>query len=54
MNVIHCPHCGTTNRVGSNFCNRCGADLRGDEADESVAAPTPDSSPGLSPDLSAE
>ena len=24
-----CPHCGTPNRAGSNFCNRCGADLRG-------------------------
>lgn len=31
MNVIHCPHCGTTNRVGSNFCNRCGANLHSDE-----------------------
>lgn len=31
MNVIHCPHCGTTNRAGSNFCNRCGANLRSEE-----------------------
>jgi len=31
MNVMHCPHCGTTNRVGSNFCNRCGVNLNSDE-----------------------
>lgn len=31
MPIILCPHCGTANRVGSNFCNRCGADLRGEE-----------------------
>jgi hypothetical protein len=45
MNVIHCPHCGTTNRAGSNFCNRCGANLRGDDVRESAstaaAADTP-------------
>lgn len=28
MSIIRCPHCGTTNRSGSNFCNRCGVDLR--------------------------
>jgi len=28
MNTIHCPHCGTANRAGSNFCNRCGTELR--------------------------
>lgn len=28
MSPILCPHCGTANRVGSNFCNRCGASLR--------------------------
>lgn len=31
MPIILCPHCGTANRVGSNFCNRCGADLRDEE-----------------------
>lgn len=30
MAAILCPHCGTPNRTGSNFCNRCGADLRGE------------------------
>lgn len=30
MSIIRCPHCGTTNRSGSNFCNRCGVDLRED------------------------
>ncbi len=31
MTTIHCPHCGVANRTGSNFCNRCGTDLRTDE-----------------------
>ncbi len=31
MSVIRCSHCGTTNRTGSNFCNRCGTDLRDQE-----------------------
>lgn len=34
MSVIHCPHCGTTNRAGSNFCNRCGANLHSEEAQD--------------------
>lgn len=34
MSVIHCPHCGTTNRAGSNFCNRCGANLQSEEAQD--------------------
>ncbi len=34
MNVIRCSHCGTTNRTGSNFCNRCGTELHSDETDE--------------------
>jgi hypothetical protein len=25
---MRCPHCGTANRAGSNFCNGCGTDLR--------------------------
>ncbi|MCB0131291.1 MAG: zinc ribbon domain-containing protein [Caldilineaceae bacterium] len=28
MPLIACPHCGTSNRDGSNFCNNCGTDLR--------------------------
>lgn len=31
MNIIRCAHCGTTNRAGSNFCNRCGTALRDPE-----------------------
>ncbi|MFO7631463.1 MAG: zinc ribbon domain-containing protein, partial [Caldilinea sp.] len=27
MATLLCPHCGTPNRSGSNFCNRCGAAL---------------------------
>ncbi|HAJ38091.1 MAG TPA: hypothetical protein DCL15_20665 [Chloroflexi bacterium] len=30
MGATLCPHCGTPNRTGANFCNRCGADLRGE------------------------
>ncbi|NJN80868.1 MAG: zinc-ribbon domain-containing protein [Caldilineaceae bacterium] len=29
-NTIRCPHCGISNRSGSNFCNACGASLRSD------------------------
>lgn len=44
-----CPHCGTPNRAGSNFCNRCGADLRG-ETPPSDASPTAPSE-SLPPDV---
>ncbi len=27
MAIIRCPHCGTANREGSNFCNSCGVEL---------------------------
>lgn len=30
MSTVRCPHCGTANRAGSNFCNNCGVDLRAD------------------------
>lgn len=30
MTTQLCPHCGTPNRSGSNFCNRCGAALQAD------------------------
>jgi hypothetical protein len=30
MMTTRCPHCGTVNRARSNYCNNCGADLRGD------------------------
>jgi hypothetical protein len=32
MSIIRCPHCGTANRAGSNFCNSCGAELRPSDA----------------------
>lgn len=32
MSILRCPHCGTTNRAGSNFCNGCGTDLREEES----------------------
>ena len=38
MSTIRCPHCGTANRAGSNFCNRCGTDLRTDDATEEIDA----------------
>ncbi|CAN5784059.1 hypothetical protein BH10CHL1_BH10CHL1_22790 [soil metagenome] len=47
MITIHCPHCGVANRAGSNFCNRCGTDLRTDEQtlsgrpDPASTEPTP-------------
>ncbi|MCC6454967.1 MAG: zinc ribbon domain-containing protein [Caldilineaceae bacterium] len=28
MSITRCPHCGTANRAGSNFCNGCGTELR--------------------------
>ena len=28
MSITRCPHCGTANRAGANFCNGCGTDLR--------------------------
>jgi len=42
MTTQLCPHCGTPNRSGSNFCNRCGAAL-------SAAAPQPPPSVTASP-----
>ena len=53
MNVIRCSHCGTTNRAGSNFCNRCGTDLRGDEPEEQIAPPVAPSA-DFGPDPAAE
>ncbi len=40
MSIVRCPHCGTANRAGSNFCNSCGTELRAAEeraADERAA-----------------
>jgi hypothetical protein len=39
MATILCPHCGTANRAGSNFCNRCGASLRSEQGTPQTSAP---------------
>ncbi|RIK46063.1 MAG: hypothetical protein DCC57_15885 [Chloroflexi bacterium] len=59
MSITRCPHCGTANRAGSNFCNGCGTDLRnpdarpeeGPEAPETpqAAAPEPPAAPSKPP-----
>jgi hypothetical protein len=38
--TIRCPHCGTANRAGSNYCNHCGADLRGEMPPQANAPQT--------------
>ena len=55
MSVQRCPHCGTANRVGANFCNGCGTDLR-ESAPPPVAptpfppaSPSPDAAPTVTP-----
>ncbi len=50
MAELVCPHCGTRNPPGSNFCNRCGAALLGDldAAPQDPAAPL-ENQPGASP-----
>lgn len=42
MSTVRCPHCGTANRAGSNFCNGCGTDLRDPDA-------RPDTPPAAQP-----
>jgi hypothetical protein len=48
MSITRCPHCGTANRVGSNFCNGCGTDLRESQTLSDLAGaqepPSPDPS----------
>lgn len=39
MTTIRCPHCGTVNRGGSNFCNNCGAALRDEIPPRPLPAP---------------
>ncbi len=45
MAATLCPHCGTPNRSGSNFCNRCGADLRGESPGATPPGATPPDPP---------
>lgn len=50
MSITRCPHCGTANRAGSNFCNGCGTDLRNPDAQPD---PHPDTN-APQPDTGAE
>lgn len=50
MSILRCTHCGTANREGSNFCNRCGTALHerahlDPEIVSSVPTNTPDQPP---------
>ena len=45
MDSVRCPHCGTSNRAGSNFCNRCGTDLRAEPLEPAVDMPAAGSPP---------
>lgn len=38
MSISRCPHCGTANRAGANFCNGCGTNLRESQTLEEIAA----------------
>lgn len=49
MAAALCPHCGTPNRAGSNFCNRCGADLRGEPLPPVDPSATTSDAPGSAP-----
>jgi hypothetical protein len=53
MTTQLCPHCGTPNRSGSNFCNRCGAALTVEpqsapQPTESAPSPASDAQPSRS------
>lgn len=53
MTSLLCPHCGTSNRSGSNFCNRCGAALHADpqsvsSGEDTSATPLADDSESTS------
>lgn len=56
MAAMLCPHCGTPNRTGANFCNRCGADLRGDtpSVDDASKAAATESSSGAASDAGSQ
>lgn len=49
MSVILCPHCGTSNRAGSNFCNRCGANLQSEEPRDDQGATSHEQNPAADP-----
>jgi hypothetical protein len=54
MSPILCPHCGTANRAGSYFCNRCGASLRSEGAPPPPLTPPPSPPVDLPVDLPVE
>jgi len=39
MSLLRCSHCGTANRTGSNFCNRCGTELRAQQTTAEEGTP---------------
>ena len=51
MSIARCPHCGTANRAGSNFCNGCGTDLREGEGRRSAPRAAQPVSPAPPPAL---
>lgn len=51
---ITCPHCGTRNPLGANFCYRCGASLSVQErAANDPAAPLPDDGAEIDAEIDA-
>jgi hypothetical protein len=51
MSALRCPHCGTINRVGANFCNGCGTDLR---TQGETPTPAPQTPPPAEPTSTAQ
>ncbi len=51
MATIICPHCGTANRAGANFCNGCGTNLQTEETGQSPAPLPPQETDETGPPL---
>ncbi|MCS6828691.1 MAG: zinc ribbon domain-containing protein [Caldilinea sp.] len=54
MATLLCPHCGAPNRVGANFCNRCGANLRTPDGDVGRVADASATAGAQSPSAAGE
>lgn len=54
MSIQRCPHCGTANRAGSNYCNNCGAHLGTETPPPPVESPPPPSPDPASQELVQE